>query len=90
MAETIGTLADRIAITDLKIYHMKEQVDRPDAAPEHKRACTARVKILTEQKDDLVEELNILYREVVEGKKKLKVYRQFKMYNDPTYRVKKG
>ena len=32
---------DRLSILALKIYHMQAEVDRPDAAPEHKAKCQA-------------------------------------------------
>ena len=88
MAETIGSLVDKITIVDLKIYHMQEQVDREDADEAHRSACRNRVSILTEQRDDLIAELSALAADVLAGRKTLKVYRQFKMYNDPAYRAK--
>ena len=86
MAETIGSLVDKVSIVELKIFHMQKQVDREDAAVDHRERCAARVSVLREQRDDLVAELNELAESVLSGKKKLKVYRQFKMYNDPAYR----
>ncbi|MCD6423631.1 MAG: DUF4254 domain-containing protein [Elusimicrobia bacterium] len=88
MAETIGSLVDKISIFELKIYHMSEQIHRDDASPQHRELCKQRLKILKQQRDDLVEELNQLYADIKEGRKKIKIYRQFKMYNDPSYRIK--
>jgi hypothetical protein len=88
MAETIGSLVDKISIAQLKIYHMQEQVDRPDAAPEHRERCRQRVEILTRQRDDLAAEMNDLVDRWSKGQWTPKVYRQFKMYNDPQYRMK--
>lgn len=86
MAETIGSLVDKISIIDLKIYHMKAQVERPDATEEHKERCRQRVAIMNTQLADLKQELSELSEAVLAGKRQLKVYRQFKMYNDPVYR----
>jgi hypothetical protein len=86
MAETIGSLADKLSIIQLKIYHMREQLSRPDASDEHKAACSARLGVMSVQKTDLEEELTKLVSDVAAGRVKLKVYRQFKMYNDPRYR----
>jgi hypothetical protein len=61
-------------------------VERPDATPEHRQRCQARLEVLTEQREDLVAELDALAAEVAAGRRQLKVYRQFKMYNDPQYR----
>jgi len=88
MAETIGSLMDKSSIMALKIYHMQEQVDRTDAPPEHREACQRRVEIMKQQVNDLAEELNELAEALFQRKKELKVYRQFKMYNDPIYRSK--
>ncbi len=88
MAETIGTLVDKISIFELKIYHMDEQTRRKDASSDHIKSCRKKIRILKAQRDDLVAELNELFEDVKTGKKKLRIYRQFKMYNDPAYRGK--
>ena len=87
MAETIGSLTDKITIIELKRYHMHEQTVREDSSAGHRQTCQQKLDILTEQRDDLVEELNQLVQDIFSGKKTLKVYRQYKMYNDPTYRI---
>jgi len=89
MAETIGSLADKLSIIQLKICHMKEQVSRADASAEHRAACAARLDVMGLQKKDLEDELSQLVSDVASGRVKLKIYRQFKMYNDPKYRAKK-
>jgi hypothetical protein len=86
VAETIGSLVDKLSIIGLKIYHMQEQVDRKDASAEHRENCRRRVEVMQNQKKDLAEELNELSKGVLAGTRVLKVYRQFKMYNDPAYR----
>lgn len=89
MAETIGSLVDKITILELKRYHMQEQIKRSDVLASHKRTCQQKLAILTQQRDDLVEELNQLFVDVLAGIKTLNIYRQFKMYNDPRYRIPK-
>ena len=88
MAETVGSLIDKLSIIGLKIYHMQEQVDRPDAAEDHKQLCRERVQVLKRQRGDLVEELDRLTLAWTEKRWTPKVYRQFKMYNDPKFRIK--
>ena len=88
MAETVGSLADKISIIQLKIFHMREQLQRKDATEEHKAACTGRLDVMAVQLKDLEEELTQLVSDVISGKARLKIYRQFKMYNDPRYRAK--
>jgi len=89
MAETVGWLTDKIIISELKIFHTLEQLERKDVGPEHKELCHRRLEVLRRQSDDLKEELNTLFADVLSGKAKLKIYRQFKMYNDPRFRIKK-
>jgi hypothetical protein len=87
VAETVGWLADKLSIVELKIYHMREQAERADATPEFRAQCRERVAVLQVQRDDLAEELTTLLRDIASGKVVPKVYRQFKMYNDPRYRA---
>lgn len=75
---------DRLSILQLKIYHMQEQVNRPDASPEHVARCKAKLDILLEQNVDLSTAIDQLLDDIQEGKKYMKVYRQMKMYNDPS------
>lgn len=86
MAETVGWLADKLSIVELKIYHMREQVERSDAGEEFRRQCELKLEVLREQRDDLAAELTALLADIVAGRYTPKVYRQFKMYNDPQYR----
>lgn len=87
MAETVGWLADKISIMELKIYHMREQMARSDATAEFRAQCAERLSVLELQRNDLASELSALLADVAGGRVVPKVYRQFKMYNDPRYRV---
>lgn len=89
MAETIGWLTDKILIAELKIFHTQEQIDRQDVEESHRQLCRNRLNILKEQRDDLKEELTHLLSNLIQGKTKISVYRQFKMYNDPRFKIKK-
>ena len=86
MAETVGWLADKLSIIKLKIYHMQEQAERADATPEFRARCGDRLAVLRLQRDDLAAELTQLLGDIASGRVVPKVYRQFKMYNDPQYR----
>ncbi|MDQ6828430.1 MAG: DUF4254 domain-containing protein [Gemmatimonadota bacterium] len=90
MAETVGWLADKLSIIELKIYHMQEQTEREDAAPDFRARCMDKLGILKIQRDDLAAELTQLLTDVAAGRVVPKVYRQFKMYNDPQYRAAGG
>ena len=74
---------DRLSILTLKIYHMREEANRPDATAEHKARCEQKLAVLLEQKKDLSMALDQLLSDIRDGKKYMKVYKQMKMYNDP-------
>ena len=63
---------------------MREQVERDDATEEHKERCGAKLAVLLEQQVDLSTAINQLLDDIQAGKKYMKVYRQMKMYNDPS------
>ena len=86
MAETVGSLVDKITIIELKIYHMAEQKGRDDVTPEFRALCDQRLEVMREQRDDLAVEITKLVADMAGGRLVPKVYRQFKMYNDPQYR----
>jgi hypothetical protein len=83
-SETPGSVIDRLSILSLRLYHMQEQAQRADATKEHIAKVHARLEILHEQHNDLSSSLQELLNDLFAGRKRLKVYRQFKMYNDPT------
>ncbi|MCC7086321.1 MAG: DUF4254 domain-containing protein [Pirellulales bacterium] len=82
--ETPGQAIDRLSILALRLYHMGEQLDRHDADAEHRARVSAKLEILHTQHDDLAAALQELLDDIFAGRKRLKLYRQFKMYNDPT------
>lgn len=75
---------DRLSILALKIYHMREQAERQDASKEHRDTCMAKLNVLLEQQKDLGTAIDQLLEDIQEGRKYMKVYRQMKMYNDPS------
>lgn len=82
-SETAGSVVDRLSILALRIYHMAEQARRKNIPKEHRSACLSKLKVLKRQKDDLVTCLGELVRDMQAGRKIVRIYRQFKMYNDP-------
>lgn len=74
---------DRLSILALKIYHMREQVERTDVDAEHHERCEAKLNILLEQQVDLSAAIDQLLTDIEQGRIYMKVYRQMKMYNDP-------
>lgn len=82
--ESPAWAVDRLSILALKIYHMREQTQRTDASEEHKARCQAKLNVLLEQQKDLSLAIDQLLEDIEEGRKYMKVYRQMKMYNDPS------
>jgi hypothetical protein len=75
---------DRLSILALKIYHMAEEANRVSASPEHRAACQKKLNVLLEQRVDLSKSIDELITDIEAGNKYMKVYKQMKMYNDPS------
>ena len=73
---------DRLSILILKIYHMEEESNRKDVTEEHRNNCQKKLDILIEQREDLSESIDQLLIDLSKGIKKMRVYKQMKMYND--------
>jgi hypothetical protein len=83
-SESPAWVIDRLSILALKIYHMKEQSEREDVTDEHRNNSLSRLAVLMEQQMDLSTSLNELVDGIADGNMKMKVYRQMKLYNDPS------
>ena len=83
-SESPGLIVDRLSILALKIYHTREEAGRADAPQGHAHRNRERLAILEEQRTDLAGCLDALWQETLAGKRRIKLYRQLKMYNDPT------
>jgi hypothetical protein len=82
-SETPGNLLDRLSILTLKVYYMGREAERQDATGVHRQTCRQRLAILAEQHNDMYGCLCRLCLDLWSGRKMFKIYRQFKMYNDP-------
>ena len=82
-SETPGAMIDRLSILSLKIHHMRLQTRRSDVDSAHIENCLLKLNRLSEQRADLASCLDRLLAEISRGEAYFKVYRQFKMYNDP-------
>ena len=82
--ETPGAAIDRLSILELRRFHMLEQIERADATPEHREKAAGRMVVLDTQRKHLIEALDRLLGEIFAGERPLRVFRQMKMYNDPT------
>ncbi len=82
-SETPGAMIDRLSVLSLKIHHMRAQCEREEAGEDHMRACTAKLERLVAQRSDLRDCLDALLADLVAGRACFRLYRQFKMHNDP-------
>ena len=73
---------DRLSILILKIYHMEEESNRKDVSEDHRNNCQKKLNVLIEQREDLSESIDQLLIDMSTGIKKMRVYKQMKMYND--------
>lgn len=82
--ETPGSAIDRLSIMALRIFHLKEQLDRDDVDQEHFDSVARKIAVCQLQQNDLMNSLSELLDDIFSGRKRHRTYRQFKMYNDPT------
>lgn len=75
---------DRLSILALKIYHWQIEAEREDASEEHRAKAAAKLAVMLEQRTDLSQAIDTLLDDMAAGRKIMKVYRQMKMYNDPS------
>lgn len=74
---------DRLAILNVKIYHMEIEARRTDTPEAQQAKCRQKLSVLTEQRTDLSRAIDELLTDYEQGRRVMKVYRQMKMYNDP-------
>lgn len=82
--ESPAWAVDRLSILVLKIYHMQLETRRMDVTAEHVETCKKKLSVLLEQRKDLSFALDQLLEDIKDGRKYMKVYKQMKMYNDPS------
>lgn len=84
-SETAGSIIDRMSIMALKVNAMRAQTERRDVDAAHIDASGIKLARLAQQRDDLGRCLDELLHDANAGRAYFKVYRQFKMYNDPRF-----
>ena len=82
-SETAGSMVDRLSIMALKAHAMRAQTQRQDVDAAHRASSAAKLARLQEQRGDLGGCFDALLVDAQAGRAYFKVYRQFKMYNDP-------
>ncbi len=84
-SETAGSMIDRLSILALKIRAMQQQAQRRDVDDAHRQSSEVKLQRLHQQRHDLGQCLDALIADAMAGRAYFKVYRQFKMYNDPRF-----
>ena len=84
-SETAGSIIDRMSIMALKVHAMRAQTERQDVDAQHIEASRIKLARLAQQRADLGRCLDELLLDAQAGRAYFKVYRQFKMYNDPRF-----
>ncbi|MBI3382850.1 MAG: DUF4254 domain-containing protein [Aquabacterium sp.] len=84
-SETAGSIIDRMSIMALKIHAMRAQTTRTDVDDAHRSSSQVKLDKLLQQRQDLASCLDALITDTQAGRAYFKVYRQFKMYNDPRF-----
>jgi hypothetical protein len=82
-SETPGMIMDRLSILSLRLFHTREEMERPSAPPGHRERNRSRLATVEEQRADLTACLERLWRQICAGQRYFKQYKQLKMYNDP-------
>ena len=84
-SETAGSMIDRLSILALKVHAMRAQAARHDVDEAHRSSSRGKLARLEQQRSDLAGCLDALLADAAAGCAYFKVYRQFKMYNDPRF-----
>lgn len=84
-SETAGSMIDRLSILSLKLHAMHQQTQRSDVDAAHRISAQQKWERLRQQRQDLADCLDALLAAALAGEAYFKVYRQFKMYNDPRF-----
>ena len=83
-SESIGLMIDRLSILSLKIFHTRDEMGRKSAPAGHAEKNRERLAILQEQRSDLANAFDAFWADILAGRRRFKIYRQLKMYNEPS------
>jgi len=82
-SETPGSIFDRLTVLALRNHHLKKETERKDIDKSHIERCILMLNQVDERSQDLLKCLEELLLDYYAGRKKLKSYKQHKLYNDP-------
>lgn len=82
-SETAGAMVDRLSILALKIQAVQLLLNNAPPLDDAHTALTQKLQRLQAQRIDLSACLEALWADALAGRAGFKIYRQFKLYNDP-------
>ncbi|MFQ5674123.1 MAG: DUF4254 domain-containing protein [Nitrospinales bacterium] len=82
MAETLGSLVDKLAIKNLRLWHIDEALAEKDISDPETALLKAKRELVLKQSRELIEEINGFLALALEGKIKIRD-QKLKMYQNP-------
>jgi len=79
MAETLGSLVDKLSVMNLKLWHQEEIKHRTSLEDSTIADAARKIGVLNKQRNDLIQEIDEMVVNIGNGKPP-KVYYQVKMY----------
>jgi len=80
MAETLGSLIDKLSIKNLRYWHLDEALQAKDSSDPQKKELIAKVELVDRQRKELSEEIDIFLNAALAGEvrirdEKVKLYK---------------
>ncbi len=72
MAETLGSLVDKLSIKNLRLWHLDEVLEKSDPSDPKVAELQGKRKLVVQQAQDLMEEINTFLAAALEGKVKIR------------------
>ncbi len=79
MAETLGSLIDKLSVMNLKIWHQEEIKHRSSLDDATIADAARKIGVLNKQRNDLIQEIDEMMLAISKGKVP-RIYYQVKMY----------
>jgi len=81
MAETLGSLVDKLSIKNLRLWHLDELLEETSGAPAKREELQAKRELVLKQSRDLMGEINGFFVAALDGKVKIRD-EKIKMYEN--------
>lgn len=81
MAETLGSLVDKLSIKNLRLWHLEELLEQENSAPEKTKELQAKRELVLKQSQDLMNEINGFFAAALAGEVKIRD-EKVKMYDN--------